>query len=150
MTCKIFVGCTSPTLACPQTLSSYWRDINTRLHIIIIIMFFFCTCSWFDNVGISYTWTLFHYLKRRVQTQSATPMWSLQSIWWACIMWSCDCHVINIVIMVTGHSMKECTGEVRVKQGEVSTCIYSKFLFSCMYVCMYYMCIVWLVRMKCF
>ena len=35
----------------------------------------------------------------------------------------CDCHVMNIVTMVTGHSMKECTGEVRVKQGEVSTCV---------------------------
>ena len=50
---------------------------------------------------------------------------------------SCDCHVISIVTMVTGHTMKECTGEVRVKQGEVSTCIYSKFLFSYMYICMY-------------
>ena len=35
----------------------------------------------------------------------------------------CDWHVMNIVTMVTGHSMKECTGEVRVKQGEVSTCL---------------------------
>ena len=36
---------------------------------------------------------------------------------------------MNIVTMVTGHSMKECTGEVRVKQGEVSTCV--RIIFSC-------------------